>query len=121
MKPFFKYCLLFLVWVIFSTTSLCAENPICIHRRVGHTSVIQKEACKERVQFLYDLYSTVSANAVSCDTKSKNFKSMIRKLVDSKEYKSILQAKQKKTYPHHTLFYPDPVSYYIFTLERIVI
>jgi len=46
---------------------------------------------------------------------------MIRKVVASGEYRNMLQARQKQILPSYAFFYPDPVKYYILTLEKIVI
>lgn len=83
--------------------------------------ISQEEANHNAVRFLFYIYKNTPREAVSIDNQSHDLKYIVRLLTKHNDHKNQLQSAYlsvKSLYSHLRL---DPIGYYIYTLEKIVI
>ena len=92
-----------------------AYTPIRTFEKRSDVSYIisQEEATHNAVRFLYYIYSNTPREAISIDSQSYDLKCAIKILSVKSAY-----LLSNSIYAH---LHPDPVGYYIYTLEKIII
>lgn len=118
-----KYCLLGLMCLLLGTTTTSARVSARNTTNVPKASYIisQKEATHNAVCYLYYIYKNTPKEAVSIDNPSLDLKVAVRLLsgiYKSRDCVKSLFSLNKAVCVH---LHPDPIGYYVYTLEKIVI
>lgn len=123
MKQRIKYGLLGLLFLLLNSIALRAYTPARpVDRRSDISYIIsQEEATHNAIRFLYFIYSNTPREAVSIDNQSLDLKHLCKPLFKLNNYKSSLLSAYLPDRSLYAHLHPDPVKYYIYALERIVI
>lgn len=123
MKQRIKYCLLGLLFLLLNAIAMKAYTPIRTFEKRSDVSYIisQEEATHNAVRFLYYIYSNTPREAISIDSQSYDLKCAIKILSKLNDYKSTIKSAYLLSNSIYAHLHPDPVGYYIYTLEKIII
>ncbi len=123
MKQRIKYCLLGLLFLLLNSIVMRAYTPVRPTERGSDISYIisQKEATHNAIRLLYLIYSNTPREVVTIDNKSIDLKCTSKILIKLNNSKSSLLSAflpDRSLYAH---LHPNPVEYYVYALEKIVI
>lgn len=123
MKQRFKLCLLGLLFLLLNTMAMRAYTPTETNEKRSDISYIisQEEANHNAVRFLFYIYSNTPREAVSIDNQSHDLKYIAKLLTKHNSHKNQLESVRLSVRSLYSHLRPDPIGYYIYTLEKIVI
>ncbi|MEG2150868.1 MAG: hypothetical protein RRY36_06585 [Bacteroidaceae bacterium] len=119
MKKALKYCLLLLILLLCHTAmARVAAFASPIHKQ-NCTNISQEEPTKKAVAILYYIYTNTPREIVENIDQQIYCRAVFRTLLHFNNYKDISSESvfsDKEVSPH-----PNPILYYIFALEKIVV
>lgn len=123
MKQRIHFYLLGLLFLLLNNIAIKAYTPIKNTEGGADISYIisQEEATHNAIRFLYFIYSHTPREAVSIDNPSFYSKYIIKSASKQNRYRNSFQSAYLTNESLYAYFHPDPIGYYIYTLERIVI